>query len=153
MKIVVDDYNVTLYSVVEKKLKTLSQRKKNMKQIVIQAALEKINETLATWASEMAARDNISDCEVREGCVGELTGPAIFEALAKKEDCSLRTLGDNCNWDLTSYAAGIKLAAYAALVEMSEEFQRDEVTFDECFEAAEKAANSVRTKPNTKRKI
>ncbi len=111
-----------------------------MNQIVNQEAVEKVNETLKMWAKEMASNANISDCETREGCVMEMTGPEIFQALARENDCSLRTLGNDRNWNLSAFKAGIELAAYAALMAMNEEFKNDEITWEDCFEVAEKAA-------------
>jgi len=88
-----------------------------------------INATLAEFSAD--EKKQIIDCEKTPGCVRDLQGASVFETLASLEDKSLRTLGNDCGWNLDGHQAAIQIAERrvwdAMLAENSEAEYQDAV--------------------------
>ena len=73
---------------------------------------EIVTAALAEFADDLEKQ--IIDCDVIPGCVRDLQGPAVFAELAGLEDKSLRTLGNDCGWNLDGRTAALDIAARRA---------------------------------------
>jgi len=57
----------------------------------------------------------VDAANVKEGCVMELEAPAVFEDLARLEDKSVRTLGNEFGWKLTGEQAVETIAVHRCM--------------------------------------
>ena len=87
-------------------MKTQNTTDQNEKQLAV--AREILKATLAEFKTDEHAE--ISECSLRAGCVRDLDGAPVFEALARIEDCSLRSLGNEYGWMLNGRDAAIAIA-------------------------------------------
>jgi hypothetical protein len=71
-------------------------------------AREIVETTLAEFKSD--ERAEISECALKAGCVRDLDGAPVFEALARIQDCSLRSLGNAYGWILNGRDAALAIA-------------------------------------------
>lgn len=70
---------------------------------------EIVRSTLAEFTADLDK--NIADCAVKKGCIRDLEGPGVFEALADEDGVSLRELGNSVQWELKGRDAALRIAA------------------------------------------
>ena len=95
--------------------------------------------TLAEFKADEHAK--ISECSLRLGCVSDLDGAPVFEELARIEDCSLRSLGNEYGWILYGFDAAIAIAERRVWDAIFDE--NEEATFEDAAQLVKAARQSL----------